>query len=68
MNNETTHFCPFSGKDCSSQCALAMVTSSETTWACSFAILAQGIMSDEDRFTADSNYLSEFRAQEVTND
>ncbi len=45
-----------------------MVTSIETTWACSFAILAQGIMSDEDRFTADSNYLSEFRAQEVTND
>ncbi len=68
MNNETTNFCPFSGKDCLSQCALAMVTSSETTWACSLTILAQGIMSDEDRFTADSNYLSEFRAQEVTND
>lgn len=68
MSNKTTNFCPFSGKGCSSSCALAMVTSIETTWACSFAILAQGIMSDEDRFTADSNYLSEFRAQEVTND
>ncbi len=68
MNNKTTNFCPFTRDYCSSSCALAMVTSSETTWACSFAILAQGIMSDEDRFTADSNYLSEFRAQEVTND
>lgn len=68
MNNKTTNLCPFSGKDCLSQCALAMVTNIETTWACSFAILAQGIMPDEDRFTADSNYLSEFRAQEVTND
>lgn len=67
MNNETTHFCPFSKEDCSDSCALAMIAGPETAWTCSFAILAQGIMPDAYRFTADARYLSEFQAQEVTN-